>query len=331
MKFIGRAIIRILILFVILIIPVGFFITFFALNQKNIPIWNIGIRNVLSFAGYYSVPIVAISYFIATLITVSLVDKMKIRSLILLHIPPVLIGAALIGGFYMLQVKRQPFKIIEHGVRLGYGSFLKEGVFNEVGNRAIMIEKNEQNRFTLYVYNRENNDLFVLGTLPRSSISIDRAGQKVSFTSGKRKIITYTVPFKDFHSYEGVADNRIIQLYVNQLRKTVSSFRKYFQQAEGMERFLFLGAVFISMLMISIPLTYALNDGGWGFSGITGAIFIVLVLPFLYGGIFFIIQKMRLSTSFLGSYAYLFPAVVFALVGIVLDIAVKVKSIKKGI
>ncbi len=331
MKFIGRAIIRILILFVILIVPVGFFITFFALNQKNIPIWNIGIRNVLSFGGYYKVPIVAISYFIATLITVSLVDKMKIRSLILLHIPPVLIGAALIGGFYLIQAKRQPFRIIEHRVRLGYGSFLKEGVFNEVGNSAMMIEKNEQNRFTLYIYKRESNDLFVMGSMSGSAISIDQAGQKVSFTSGKRKIITHTVPFKDFHSYEGVADNRMFRLYVNQLRKTVSSFRKYFQQAEGVERFLFLGAVFISVLMISIPLTYALNDGGWGFSGITGAIFILLVLPFLYGGIFFFIQKMRFSSSFLGSYAYLFPAIVFALIGIVLDISVKVRSIKKGI
>jgi hypothetical protein len=331
MKFIGRAIIRILILFVILIVPVGFFITFFALNQKNIPIWNIGIRNVLSVAGYYRVPIVAISYFIATLITVSLVDKMKIRSLILLHIPPVFIGAALIGGFYLSQTKQQPFKIIEHRVRLGYGSFLEKGVFNEVGNRAMMIQKNEQNLFTLYVYTRESNDLLVMDRVPRSAISIDQTGQKVSFTSGKRKKITYTVPFKDFHSYEGATSNRMFRLYVNQLRKTVYSFREYFQQAEGKQRFLFLGAVFISVLMISIPLTYALNDGGWGFSGITGAIFIVLVLPFVYGGIFFILQKIRFSASFLGSFAYLFPAMVFAIIGIVLDIAIKVRSIKKGI
>ena len=331
MKFLFRAIIRILILFVILIVPVGLFITFFAFTQKNIPIWNIGIRNVLRFAGYYRVPIVAVSYFIATLITVSLVDKMQIRSLILLHIPPVLIGAALIAGFYFVQAKRQPFRIIEQDIRLGYASFLKGDVFNEVGNRAIMIEKNEQNRFTLYIHNRENNDLQVMGGLPRSAISIDQKGQKVSFTSGKRKIITYTVPFKDFQQYEGVVKNRMLQLYVTQLRKTVSTLRVYFQKAVGIERFLFLGAVFISMLMIAIPLAYSLNDGGWGFSGITGALCILIVLPFLYSGIFFLIQKMRLKLSFLGSYTYLFPTLVFALIGIVLDVAVKVRSMKKGI
>jgi hypothetical protein len=98
-----------------------------------------------------------------------------------------------------------------------------------------------------------------------------------------------------------------------------------------MDKFLFLGTLYLSLLMISIPLTYALNDGGWGFSGIIGVIFILIVLPFFYGVSLRTMQTFNINIPLLARFSYLLPSIIFGFIGILIDIAVKVRGIKKGI
>ena len=184
MKFIFKTIFKILVLFIILIIPVGLFITFFALNQKQIPVWNIGIRNIVLFSKNYALPIITISYFIATLLTVSLIDKMKVRSIFLLHIPAVLIGVVIIGVFFLIQSNNYPLSLIEKRMYLGYRTFFKENVFNDLRERSVLLMRTDQNQFTVYLYDKVNNSLIIMNNMRVMALSF-----VLSFLIGSGAII----------------------------------------------------------------------------------------------------------------------------------------------
>ncbi|MBA7618631.1 hypothetical protein ES703_25961 [subsurface metagenome] len=338
MKFILKTIIKILIFSLLLIIPTGLFITFFTLNQRDIPVWNIGIRNIILFAKNLSLPIIAISYLVATLFTISLIDKMKVRSLFLLHIPPLLICVALIIGVsFIQQSKKYPLSIIEKKIQPGYRTFLREDVFNDVKDNALMLKRSDQNLFTVYIYDKTKNNLMVLnnmnmGKKGENSVFIDRNKKQMVLTfRQKKKDTSLKIPYSDFKRQGGIINNKIILFYVEHLRRTLLSFKVYFETLAEDDESIFLVTVFLSILMISIPFTYALNDGGWGFSGIIGEIFVLALLPFLYGAVLKIVQNISLNLSFLGRYSYLFPPIIFCSIGILIDIAIKVRGIKKGI
>ena len=337
MKFIFKTIFKILVLFIILIIPVGLFITFFALNQKQIPVWNIGIRNIVLFSKNYALPIITISYFIATLLTVSLIDKMKVRSIFLLHIPAVLIGVVIIGVFFLIQSNNYPLSLIEKRMYLGYRTFLKENVFNDLRERSVLLMRTDQNQFTVYLYDKVNNSLIIMNNMNASKkgknhLYVDQDGRQIVLREGqKKKITTVNIPYDEFNYKSSILNNKMILFYAKQLRGSLQSFRALFAKLPPIDQFVFFGAIYLSLLMISIPFTYALNDGGWGFSGIIGVVFILVILPFLYGIILKSMQNFSFNLSFLGKYSYLFPAIIYGFIGILIDIAVKVRGMKKGI
>ena len=98
----------------------------------------------------------------------------------------------------------------------------------------------------------------------------------------------------------------------------------------GVHLYILFGALLLTFLMISIPLVYAMNDTGWGFSGIIGIFLILAILPFFYNFMIQAINRFITLTSFLGMYAYLFPAIVFGLCGLLLDVIIKSRSRASG-
>jgi hypothetical protein len=337
MRFILKTLIKIIIFFIVIIIPIGFFITFFVLNQRDIPVWNIGIRNILITTKDFALPTIIISFLFATLLTISLVDKMKVRSIFVLHIPAVLIGIALIIAFYGIQKNEQPLAIMAKDVRLGYLSFFRDNVFNQINNHSIMVKKPKRNIYTVYIYDKSNNKLTILnnvsyGKKGKNYMYINKDRKQIEFFYTQRgKSMVISVPFSDFRVKNSSINNRFIIFYVNQLRKTLTSIRGLYAKLTKIDVYILLGALFLSILMISIPLSYALNDGGWGFSGIIGVIFIFLVLPFLYGGVLRFLLNARINAAFLGRFSYLFPSIIFCGIGILFDILIKVRGMKKGI
>jgi len=340
MRFLSRTVLKIAVLFIVLIVPVGLYIAFFTLNQRNIPIWNLGIRNLLITVRNLSLPIITVSFLLSTLFTVSLIDKMKVRSLFLLHFPALIIGAILLLIFYGTRAKEEPLQIKEQAVRLGYLSFFKEDVFNDLGKKKVLIKTESDNLYTIYIYDGSTGGLTILsktsigtGTRTaekgRNSMIIERDAKQIEFFSGRKSVLT--LPFSDFQKKENSINNPALRLYVQQVRKTITAIRSNTTHLRGIDLSLFISVFFLSVLMISIPLTYAMNDGGWGFSGITGVILILFLIPFFYGYMLKIVQGISMGGSFLGRYSYLFPALVFCGIGIILDIFIKVRGMKKGI
>jgi hypothetical protein len=165
-----------------------------------------------------------------------------------------------------------------------------------------------------------------------NTLSIQQDNNQVVFNYiQQKKPYTVKVPFNDFDTKNEILDNKMLLFYGKQLRRTSGYVQVLLGNLPTMDKYLFLGTLYLSLLMISIPLTYALNDGGWGFSGIIGVIFILVVLPFFYGVSLRTIQTFNVGTPFLARFSYLLPSIIFGFIGILIDIAVKVRGIKKGI
>ncbi len=337
MKFILKTTIKILIFSVLFIIPIGLFITFFSLSGRNIPIWNIGIRNILLFSQNYSLLIIFISYLISTLLIISLTDKQKVRSIFLLHIPALIAGGILVGGIYLTRYRHYPLSLGEKNVQLDHRAFLRENVFNDVSGKLILIKKSENNYYTLYIYDRTKNDLVIannvgIGTGKKNFISISQNNRRLNFTYERnKKSESLIIPYKDFTVKNDLINNRLINRYTVQIRKLTISLSNYFMNLDQTDKYIFLGTLFISVLMISIPLTYALNDGGWGFSGIIGVILLLVLLPFFYGAVFKILQRFRFGMSFLGRYSYLSSPLILCFCGFFIDLLVKIRRREKKI
>jgi len=108
MKFLVKSVINTFIFMAILIIPVTLFITFFALSNIDLPLWNIGVRNILMHAGSLLIPALVLSYLIATLLVVALVDKIRVKSIILLHVPSIILALVIGAGLYTSRGEQVP-------------------------------------------------------------------------------------------------------------------------------------------------------------------------------------------------------------------------------
>jgi hypothetical protein len=336
MKFILKTIVKIFILFFVLIIPIGLLVTFLSLAQRDIPLWNIGIRNVFRAAHVYTSPIIFLSYLLATLVTVSSLNKMLVRSVFLLHIPVLIVGGIIIGVFNFINQERGPLSLTDKDVRLGYRNFLKEDVFNDVDSKTIMVKQTEDNQRLLYLYDKTSNELFIMKNTKSAGeivlpISIDSKRRIVTLSYvDKNKLQKMNIPFRNFSSHGGAVHNRILLFYLKHVKRAVNFLVTNYRKLPQPEKYMFLGTFLLSVVMISIPFTYALNDGGWGFSGMVGVIAIVIFLPFFYGAVIKILQSVNATPTFLGGYSYLFPTFLFCFCGIFIDIIVRIGGLRKS-
>jgi len=331
MKIILKITLKIIIFFAIFIIPVTVFITLFSLSQKNIPLWNIGIRNIIRYSTNYYIPSIFISYLISTLVSISIVDKIKVKSIFLLHIPPLLIAILLVGITFYIENKKVPFRVIDRKINIGLHMFFKEDVFNDTEDNLIYVKKTGRHRYSFYIYNKEDNKLnFIKG------ISTVKDGKNsISFNPYEKHIYikylqnNYTksikTPFKNFEKSNNITKNKFILFYSYQIKELFITINKQFKNLTSYDPYIFVAAVFISIFLISVPLSYLFNDSGWGFAGIIGVILIIIILPLSYNGIFKLLEKVDINSSFLGGYSYLFPLIIIAFIGVMFDIIAKVK------
>jgi len=324
----------VLIFSLILTLPIGFLASFFYLGFNNIPSWNIGIRNLLIIFRNFSSLILFISYFIATLLVISIADKMVFRSLFILHLSVFISGAIFSGGIYLSRSKTHPLTPYPTKIKTGYLTFLKEGVFNQAGDKLIMIERGGNDSYTAYLYNKEENKLVILpeikiGKKNKNYINIDKLKREAVVTYTQQgKTLTWKIGFKDFYREDNFIRNRLINFYVQHLRVLYNQLKQNFFPQKQLDQTLFILGMLISIVLIAIPASYTLNDGGWGFAGITGAFFILSVLPFFYRGILLLLLKFNIKIQLFHEYSYLFPATIFAATGILLDLFIIVRGSK---
>ncbi len=336
MKFLVKTTLKILLYVIILIIPVTLIVTFFALGKANIPLWNIGIRNVMQFSRNYFLPSLFLSYLLATLLVISLIDKMKVKSLILLHFPAIIVGCIFAAGIYYTRLITVYSPQTKGELRLGYRTFFQENVFIETKERKLYLENAENDGRNLYLYDEKNNALSIVRNITtqrggKNQLLIDTQNRNVSIISktdlpGGQVLIS----FEDFPRGKNINDLRLLNLYGRQIGSIQRIILQHLKPLGSMDRYLLLGSLFLSVLMISIPLVYGLNDRGWGFSGIIGAFFILAILPFWYGFVFRIIARFEPRLLMLGKYEYTFPSLIFVLCGILIDIIVKTREKRKG-
>jgi len=330
MKIMLNIMLKIILFFAILIIPVSLLITTYSLTKNNIPLWNIGIKNIVGYARRFYIPTISISYLISILIAISLVDKIKVRSIFMLHIPPVLIGCLLFGVVVYTESRNTPFKILERNITTGFYTFFKRDVFNATESKLIFVKKTGNYRYSLYIYDKEKNDLELIKGIYTSKGHRD----SISFNTRKRQaLIRYlknghrkevVIPFETFEKGQNITTNKFSLFYSNQIKELLYHIQNKYKSLKRVDSYILLASVIISILLISVPLSYLFNDGGWALSGIIGVVFILTLLPLSYNGIFKLLENLNINATFLGGYKYLLPFIIMGVFGIAFDIIAKV-------
>ena len=336
MKFIFKTILKIILYIILLLIPVTLLLTFISLNKAGIPTSNIGIRNVFVYSRNYILPSFFISYFISTLIACGLVDKMRIKSLILLHLPPIIVGCILAGGFYYFRPAEVTFPAERGTIQLGINNYLKRDVFNELDNRLLYIKRKDNILHTLYLYDRIENRLLVFDNIniwkkKGDYLTINPEENVITVVTKRGKSeFSLKIPYRTTTSYKSVVNLKLVESYVSRVRGVISLLRARIAPLHKQDKLLMLLSLSLSLLMISIPVAYGLNDRGWGFSGLIGVPVILVILPYIYGFVLKLPDRFPSILQSMGRRSYLFPAAVCCSIGVILDIIVKVVSKKKG-
>ena len=320
---------KILLRFAVLLTPIGLFVSFLLLGRRGIPAWNIGIRNVIALALGNAVPIAVVSYLVATLLTVALIDKTKVRSIFLLHIPPILAAVIILGGLYLIQNTRQPFPLVRGALTLGRKVFIKENVFTNLKEYSLLLEEKGKDPLTLFIYDRAKNDLDVIPGLrfervKPNALYLDDRSETVVIKRKGAEILSF--PYREFGSKPAVTGSRLVRFYAKGAGAAAKILEAHGAKLRRRDRYLFSAALLLSVLMLSIPLTFAFNDAGWGFSGITGAVLVLAALPYVYWGVFKAFQATGLRAYLTVGYGYLTPCAILCLLGFLIDLIIKIKA-----
>jgi hypothetical protein len=329
MRFIAREMSKILLRFAVLLTPIGLFVSFLLLGRRGIPAWNIGIRNVIALALGNAAPIAIVSYLAATLLTVALIDKTKVRSIFLVHIPPILAAVIILGGLYLIQNKRQPFPLVRGALTLGRKVFIKENVFTNLKEYSLFLKEKGKDPLTLFIYDRAKNDLGVIPGLrfergKPNALYLDDRSETVVIKRKGAEILSF--PYREFGSKPAVTGNRLVRFYAKGAGAAAKILEAHGAKLRRRDRYLFSAALLLSVLMLSIPLTFAFNDAGWGFSGLTGAVLVLAALPYVYWGVFKAFQATGLRAYLTVGYGYLFPCAILCLLGVLIDLIIKIKA-----
>ena len=337
MKFLAKSVLNIIIFMLVLIIPVTLFVTFFTLRNMHMPLWNIGMANVFIQARKFLIPSVVLSYLLATLLTVARVDKMRVKSIFMLHVPAVAVACIIGAGLFLLQqrpIMKNPLESGGQDMDLAPHRFYKDGVFTSAGNKQIRVKWEGRQALSILYYDRDIDRPVYISKINmnrdgKNQFYVDEKGRNVILKSGRLPNRTSSIPFGDFKRNRNSTDMQIFRAYEKQM---VNLYRWLRQRGSisGMHLYILFGALLITFLMISIPIVYAMNDTGWGFSGIVGIFLVLAILPYFYNLIIRAVGRFLALTSFMGTYAYLFPAILFGVCGLLLDLIVKTRIRARG-
>jgi hypothetical protein len=336
MKYLIGSILKILLYLFIFVVPVSLFVTFFALGRTGLPLWNIGIRNVLAYSRDFIAPSILMSYLVATLFVVALMDKMRVKSLIVLHLPALILACIIGAGLILTRGEQAPFPLSSGSLRVSPAMFLKNRIFVHAGNHKIQLLQGRDRNTILHHYDIENNRLAVIPNL-----ALEREGRNRLFIDEeKREVVIVSrrslpegivrIPYREFPRRQNTTGLRMFRVYGNQIGRVRSAIRNRTGPLGQTDRYIFLGSLYITLLMVSIPLVYGLNDSGWTFSGIIGVFLVLAVLPFFYRYIFWIADRLEPRLAVMGKFSYLVPSIIFGLCGILLDLIVAARERSGG-
>jgi hypothetical protein len=329
MKYLLSSILRIVLYLILLLVPVLLFITFFALGRTGVPLWNIGIRNVMAYARNFFLPALILSYLIATLLVVALVDKMKVKSIVSLHLPALFV-AVLIGAGVLFTRSDVPFTLPKSSLKVGPAQFFKEGVFIDAGNRKIQLAGGAKKY--LYYYDVDRNTLSLI-----QNVSTATGGRNRLYVDDKKRQVvieaprsleggSVRIPFRDFPQYRNITDLPLFRTYGTRIGTIRRAVLRRLGPLNRMDRYIFLGSLLLTLLMVSIPSVFAMNDRGWGFSGIVGIFVVLALLPFFYSFLFRMTGRLETRLVSMGRYSYLVPALLCGALGILIDFIVASRS-----
>ena len=306
---------RIFIYFAILFIPVAIFVITYQVNNLGFTVTKLGIRSIFEI-GIKNLPLIIIaSYILALILSIALIDKIKVDSLLVLHIPPIIISIGLITIFYFSSGNNNFFITEERVIRPGYRLFFKERVFNEINNDILYIYSvNNKNRYLLY--NREKNNIILLSGL---SFKDDRV---ILLDIKKQPVMSLQYKEISIKKDENLLTTKYFKRYIKTIKFIVFKIKEIYGSLKKIDGYIFLGSMLVSFLILSIPLAFIINDGGWGVTGLIGVILIMGFVPYIYNILFKFNKLYKPIVSLMGSYSYLIYPAIISLIGIILDIII---------
>ena len=312
MNFIIKTTLKLLLFFFLLVLPIGLFITFLALSMRGVPLWNLGLRNIVDYGFNYLPHTVVVSYVLAALITVSLVDRIKVKSLFAVHVPVIIAGIITGAGLYYMQ---EAPVYADTELNVGKNTFFKNDVFSSADGLSIMT----RGANTYHVYDRKTNTLSTFASRREAASSLkadlDRGTFLLYGPDGP-----LTVPLPSGRRNETLVTMGLVVRYAERARLV---YRRIHASSEGLgrnEKLMLAAALVLSTLMILIPLAWTLNDSGWRCAGLFGVFFFLGLAPYFTGFLITMLKRFEPNLSFMGAWKFLFPAVVFGGVGIVIDV-----------
>lgn len=317
MKFILYLFKRIIILFAALLVPVAIVLVCYNITVMDIPVFNVGIRSILNIAINQLSSIIFTSYIFATIFSIVLIDKTKINNLFSLHIPPLIITLLILLSFFMISENGKFFITSDNNVQIEFNTFLKQAVFNNLNKNVIYV--NHQNKkLTAFTYNKTKN---IVIPLRKISYSDDKLIMTPKNSNLSSKIIN--LKLSKISKMDNFFNNKLIKIYTSKLKTFLKNSRVLYSKLNKRNEFIFLSSLILSFIIFIVPLSFLLNDGVWGVTGLIGIVLILLILPPFYNFIFKIGYKCQHIFSFLGSFNYLVYSIIFFIIGILMDLLIK--------
>ena len=320
MKFILYLSKRILLLFIVLIIPTAIALVSYNIIKLGIQPYNVGFRSIFNLALNQLPVIIFTSYILAIIFSIVLIDKTKIKNLLLLHIPPIIITIIILSIFIAFNLKSRTEKFFvtsNSKIQVGINTFFKRGVFNDFGNKIIYVNFHNR-KLVSFLYDRKTDYLTYIKRIKHTSNGVLLyPGNKTSKT-GPIKI-----SYSDLHQNNYFFKGKLISRYSLRLEKFTKNIKELYYRLGKYDKLIFLSSFILSFIIFIVPLSFLINDGAWGITGLIGVALILAILPFLYNFIFTMELKYRSLFPFFGKYSYLvFPACFFV-IGFLMDVFIK--------
>ncbi len=325
---------KIVILLIVLFIPISLLVATSYLSFNSIPLWNIGLRNIVRVIINLIIPILFIDYIISTTLVISFTDKMLLKPLAKVHIGAIIPAIIILSFYYIVIERNYPLKISEREIYTGYLTYLKPESFNEIDGKIVFMTKRNTNRFDVYILDKSNGKLKIFkGIKPsyreeRGSFYLDKNKNKIIFyskSSKKNDRIELSLT-NDFKTQMKVLTpiNKIID------KTFIPAYKRLTSDISALpikNRIMIVSALILSIIVFIIPICYLMNDALWGLSGVTGVILVITLLPILL----LTAEKLagRLQINILGSYNFLLLPIIACIPGILIDVGIMISKVKK--
>ncbi len=309
---------RLAIYFIIFLLPSALVIVSYKLYSMGISIYNLGINSIFYLFISNLLTIILTSYILAVIFSVALIDKVKVSSLIILHLIPIFITIGIMSIFYFTTQKGRFFLINSSSIKIGYKTFFKRGRFNEVKDKIIYIGSPHLNtkESTSFIYDRINNKI-----VPISRIKI-RNGEIYFYKNDNKP--TYRITYKDATRNPSIYSSKLLVKYTNTMQNVIEKIKETYKLLKGLHKYYYMISMVVSFLILIIPLAFIMNDGAWGTSGITGIMIIICFIPYFYHLLFKYGRYLHITFFRKLHLEYLIFPIMITVIGVIFNLVIKI-------